>query len=137
MSAPRLLVLVVVVLLAACGGNSSTPDAGDDVQDDAAPPDAPGETPDAGIDPDAMPPPVGTVQCPLPLTPATEGSCDVSDGTGTAVVLQGNILGDGFVYLDGTVMYDEERITCVGCDCTGGGAPPAPRMRSKLSANAK
>lgn len=115
----RLHLLPLLALLAACRGGSSAPDAsgGDDVQDDAAPADAPGDVPDAGPDPDAMPPPTGVVQCPSPLPAPTEGSCDVVDGTGTAVIVQGNILGDGFVYLDGSVAYDGDRISCVGCDC--------------------
>ena len=64
--------------------------------------------------PDAMPTQV--VECPTPLPAPTTGDCDVTDGSGTAVVLQGTVLGLGTTYLDGAVVYDGDHITYVGCD---------------------
>lgn len=119
----RLLVLTTLfalLALAACGGdNAASLDARDDhdgpsIDGGDGTPDA--RTPDAGFSPDAGP--SMDVQCDTLLTSAAEGSCDVVDGTGTAVVIRGNILGDGAALLDGTVMYDGEQIACVGCDCS-------------------
>jgi cytosine/adenosine deaminase-related metal-dependent hydrolase len=107
--------LLLLALLAACGGGSSgSPDAngGDD---DAPPIDA--SVPDGSdVPPDGGEVPVGTIQCPTALAAPTEGDCNATAGTGSAVVLQGNILGNGVIYLDGSVVYDGDVITYVGCD---------------------
>jgi len=112
----------LLCLLAACGDNTpllGDDDGGDD--DDTTAPDAGPGSPDASepdASPDAGPEPSGVVQCATPLPAATEGSCDVVAGTGTAVVVRGNVLGDGVTFLDGEVLYDGDRFVCSGCDCS-------------------
>ncbi len=108
-----------LVVLPGCGDDSSeTPDG--------ASPDA--ALPDAGMT-DAMPDGgtgTVTVQCPTQLPAPSEGDCDVVDGTGTAVVVRGTVLGLGTTYLDGAVVYDGNLITYVGCDpSTAPGFPTA------------
>jgi large repetitive protein len=74
-----------------------------------------GSDPDAGID-DELPPNLEV--CATELAPASEGGCDVTSGSGSAVVIYGDVLGESAVYGNGAVMYDGEKITCVGCDCS-------------------
>src|SRR5262245_3176091 len=90
MSRHLLLTTTSLVLgLAACGRDPMP--AGDDVGDDAPSPDGGG---DPG--PDSGPPPQGVVQCETDLPAATEGTCDVASGSSdTAVVVRGDVLGDG------------------------------------------
>lgn len=120
----RRVLLIPMCVLAACGddGGSSGPDAGSvdaEVPDAETPPDAGPECPAIDPEPDpTLDPPAEVVQCTTPLPAPTEGSCDVVDGAGTAVVVRGNVLADGTTYLDGSVMYDGDRIVCVGCDCS-------------------
>jgi large repetitive protein len=122
MSLRRSVLLLIAV--AACRGGASNPDANGDDHPDGRVPDGRGPDaliPDAEVPPDGEPPPpppTGIVECEIDLPPAADGSCDVVDGTGSAVVVRGDILGDGVSFLDGTVMYDNRRIVCVGCDCS-------------------
>ncbi|MBP6628069.1 MAG: amidohydrolase family protein [Kofleriaceae bacterium] len=58
------------------------------------------------------------MQCPRTVPPATSGACDVTAGSGSAVVVRGDVLADGTVYADGEVVYDGDAIVCVGCDCS-------------------
>jgi hypothetical protein len=116
------LFLALVVGLTGCGGcGDDAPNDPDSSNPDAANPDAmePDAAPDAGPDamPDAMPTVI--VQCPTELAAPTTGECDVTAGAGTAVVLQGTVLGLGTTYFDGAVVYDGNLITYVGCDPTG------------------
>ena len=92
-------------LLFACGGGGGRADA----------PDNDGDNP-----PDASPDGQGSVviQCPTPVPAATSGTCDATAGSGTAVVIQGDVLADGTVYADGEVVYDGARFVCAGCDCS-------------------
>jgi cytosine/adenosine deaminase-related metal-dependent hydrolase len=110
--------LLLLAFLAACGGGSSgSPDANgadDDGGDDAPAIDA--SVPDSSEVPPDGEVETGIVQCPTALTAPTQGECDVAAGTGTAVVLQGNVLGLGVTYIDGAVVYDGDLITYVGCD---------------------
>ncbi len=110
------LASLYAALLAACGDNVAGSADPDGSTVDAGAGDA---SPDAG--PDA-PQPTETVQCPTPVPAATAGICDATTGTG-AVLIRGNVLGDGVNYLDGAVLYQGDRIVCVGCDC--GAAPEA------------
>jgi large repetitive protein len=112
------LTALALTALPGCRDLPGHPDAGEDV--DAPIADARPDPPDGA--PDAMPdPPGGIVECPRPLPPAGEGRCDAVPGTGSAVAVRGDVLGDGTTWLDGEVVYDGQRIVCVGCDC--GDAP--------------
>lgn len=55
--------------------------------------------------------------CDQELPEVTDGTCDSTTGSGTAVVIHGDILAEGIVYENGSVVYDGEEIVCVGCDC--------------------
>ncbi len=118
MSVIRSVLCVVIVsalgLAPACGGGSSSdPDGGSG---------------DGGVGPDATPP-SALVTCPDAVPAATSGICDATAGTGTAVLLRGTVLGDGTVYENGSVLYDGDTITCVGCDCaSAAGASTATRV---------
>jgi cytosine/adenosine deaminase-related metal-dependent hydrolase len=111
------MLLVLLVLGAACGGGDGNADA-------RPRPDAPDtETPDSSPLPDAPPPvdgepPGKIVQCPTAVPAPSAGVCDAVEGSGTAVIVQGDILADNTVYADGEVVYDGNEITCVGCDCS-------------------
>lgn len=81
-----------------------------------------------GGDPDAGPggadggdtdQPSEVVTCQDPVAPPTEGACNVTAGSSTAVLLRGTVLGRGTVYENGGVLYDGSQIQCVGCDCAG------------------
>lgn len=119
-----LLAAVLGLALVACGDNDGVggdPDGATDASEvDAGPDAAPDAATDAGVD---APPDVGVVQCPTPVPAATAGACDVVDGTGTGVLVQGNVLVHTGQYLDGAVLYQGDRIVCVGCDCAS--APEA------------
>jgi cytosine/adenosine deaminase-related metal-dependent hydrolase len=102
--------VTLVLVLAGCGGGGQTPDA-PDRPDGSGTSDAPATNPDA-------PPAMGLVQCPVPVPAPSDGVCDATAGTGSAVVLRGDILADGATYADGELVYDGEAIACVGCDCS-------------------
>jgi large repetitive protein len=59
---------------------------------------------------------------------ATAGTCDATAGSGTAVVVRGNILGPDHIFLDGEVLYDGDRIVCTGCDCSGAAGYPTAKQ---------
>jgi cytosine/adenosine deaminase-related metal-dependent hydrolase len=107
--------LLTLLAVAACGDNSDAP-SGD--PDAASAPDA-GTTPDAN-EPEPPPPPPfdGEVKCERTVPRPDTGICTATAGTGTAVVVRGNILADGGEGLDGEVLYDGDTIVCVGCDCS-------------------
>src|SRR5437660_12110627 len=97
----RRLFVLTFTLAAACGGKGGS-----------NPADAPVTNPDAPItNPDAMM--SGVVQCPTAVPAPTDGTCDATAGTGTAVIVRGDVLGDGVVYKDGGVVYDGDAITYV------------------------
>jgi len=62
-------------------------------------------------------PPLNIEVCEQDLSPPSEGVCDVVAGSGTATVIHGDVLGEGVIYENGSVVYDGTEITCVGCDC--------------------
>jgi hypothetical protein len=107
--------LLTLLAVAACGDNSDVP-SGD--PDAASAPDA-GTAPDAN-EPEPPPPPPfdGEVKCERTVPRPDTGICTATAGTGTAVVVRGNILADGGEGLDGEVLYDGDTIVCVGCDCS-------------------
>ena len=71
---------------------------------------------DAGTD---EPPPLNIEVCEQQLAPPTEGACNVTAGSGTATIIHGDVLAEGVIYENGSVVYDGTEITCVGCDCEG------------------
>ncbi|WP_428267460.1 thrombospondin type 3 repeat-containing protein [Haliangium sp.] len=70
---------------------------------------------------DAMPAPdANTVEaCGADIPAAQNGTCEVTAGTGTALLLRGDVLGSDTVYESGEVLVDDGRIVCAGCDCSG------------------
>ena len=56
--------------------------------------------------------------------PPSTNTCDVTAGTGTVVLLKGNVLTASTVFQGGQVAYDTStgKISCVGCDCTAAAA---------------
>ena len=91
--------LIVVAALSGC--RSSDSEAG----------------PDAGTDDNQKP--LNIEVCAQSLPSVVDGVCDVASGTGSAVVIHGDVLGEGVIYENGSVVYEGQKITCVGCDCSG------------------
>ena len=113
---------VSLFAFAACGGNSSSaiaiePDL------DAGPADVDsGTSRDSGTDSGTggTVTGAGVVSCSRTLPEPLAGSAcaAVTAGSGTSVILRGDVLGPTDVYENGEVVYDESgRITCAGCDC--------------------
>lgn len=78
---------------------------------------------DSGPTPDAMSEPDGgqsatVVRCDEPVPMPTDGICAATPGTGSAILLRGDVLGAGTVYEGGSVLIDGNAIACVGCDCS-------------------
>jgi hypothetical protein len=107
--------LLTLLAIAACGDNANP--GGDP---DAAPDAGPDTTPDAAPDAEPPPPPPfdGEVKCERTVPRPETGICTTTAGTGTAVVVRGNVLADGGEGLDAEVLYDGDTIVCVGCDCS-------------------
>lgn len=113
----HLLALGTLALAVATGcGDNLNPagDDGDGTQPDAGsgPPDAGGGEPDAGGE--------RIITCEGAIPAPTEGSCDVTPGEGSAVLLRGTVLGLDAVYENGGVLYQDGSIICTGCDCGQG-----------------
>ncbi len=75
------------------------------------------DTTDTGEDP--PPPPEGeVVDCrnEIPAAPAGE-VCDVTAGSGGATLIRGTVLSGQTIYETGTMLIEDGRISCVGCDC--------------------
>ncbi len=100
----------VTVALAAAGcGDNLGPAGGAGSDADAGPGDDDGGgEPDGGMS--------SIITCPEAVPAASEGSCDVTAGDGTAVLLRGTVLGRDVVYENGAVLYDGTQIVCTGCD---------------------
>lgn len=59
------------------------------------------------------------VDCQNPaLTPASEGTCSVKKGSGSGVLLLGDVLAPSTLYKNGQVLIEGKKIVCVGCDCS-------------------
>ncbi len=75
------------------------------------------EAADAGVDtPDGAPPEMEV--CANDIPAVSEGTCSVTPGSGSAVVMYGDVLGEDTIYGNGMVMYEGTTISCVGCDCS-------------------
>lgn len=69
------------------------------------------------------------VACPDKVPAATTGICDITAGTGSAILLRGNVLSPTGVVTDGSVLIDGNAIVCVGCDCA---AEPAAADATRI-----
>ena len=105
---PSALLLLASALAAAPACSTRRGDGGD-----------PGTSPDAGPGGSGGDggPTSEVVVCPEPVPAPTEGACDVHPGTGDAVLLRGTVLGRGVVFENGGVLYEGNKISCVGCGC--------------------
>ncbi len=97
---------LVLFSIAALGSSACRSDDGD------GPDDKPDGGTTGGTGPDNL------EVCAQTLPAVTDGVCDTTAGSGSAVVIHGDVLADGIVYENGTVMYDGQEIVCVGCDCS-------------------
>ncbi len=62
------------------------------------------------------------------MTPLPSGTCEVTGGAGTDIVIAGDVLGPHTIFRGGEVVVDGTGvIVCVGCDCDGM-APDATRV---------
>jgi large repetitive protein len=60
-----------------------------------------------------------TVKCPnAAMTPPTTGTCSVTKGTGTALLIRGEILAPGKILQNGHLLIDSGKIVCSDCDCS-------------------
>ena len=60
------------------------------------------------------------VDCMTDLQPPAEGTCEVTSGGSSGMVLRGNVLAPETTYRGGEVLIDASgAIQCVGCDCSG------------------
>src|SRR5262249_52772693 len=133
--------IVLALAAAACGGrkNDSPQDSGPGTGTGTGGGTGTGSGTGTGGEPDAsLPdaqtaPPHGLVSgvtpCPTPAPAPAHGARDATAGTGTAVLIRGDVLGDGVVYKDGGVLYDGDTIIYVGCDYAG---QPAAATASKV-----
>ncbi len=56
--------------------------------------------------------------CERTLTPPAAGDCEIQAGTGSATIIRGNVIGRTEGFEHGEIVFDNERIQCVGCDCS-------------------
>ena len=56
--------------------------------------------------------------CPRTLPGVSSGTCDVSIGTGSATLIQGDVFLEGGLLTNAEVLIDGEAIVCTGCDCS-------------------
>ncbi|MBW2733240.1 MAG: amidohydrolase family protein [Deltaproteobacteria bacterium] len=105
----------LLVFAVACGDDSTSPsDAGPDAIHDGIGVDSlggEGVIPQDGGG-------VTTVTCPgeAPPTPSV-GTCGITAGSGSAVLLRGTVIAPDKVYENGQVLLQGTKILCVGCDC--------------------
>ncbi|MCR9164223.1 MAG: amidohydrolase family protein [Nannocystaceae bacterium] len=93
------------------GTTSVDPDTGSSTDDSDT------DTSDTGEDP-PEPPEGEVVDCrnDIPVAPAGE-VCDVTAGSGNATLIRGTVLSGQTIYETGTLLVEDGRISCVGCDC--------------------
>ncbi len=73
-------------------------------------------TPEETIEPDAGVGPTGKeIVCENVVK--ADDECSVTKGTGTAVALMGDVVGETDVFIDGIVLIENNEIVCSGCDC--------------------
>lgn len=115
----RLTWLLALALATACtDGGSADKDGADGSDgvdtDDTEPGDTglPGDTDEPGLSDEV------TVEVcdDAPARPAS-GLCEVTPGSGDALLVQGIILGIDTTWEGGSVLIEGDEITCVGCDC--------------------
>ena len=74
-----------------------------------------------GTDTDVDPPPptdAEVVECDNEIPAAPRGQvCGVTAGSGNATLIRGDVLAGQTLYDAGTVLIEDDRIVCVGCDC--------------------
>jgi cytosine/adenosine deaminase-related metal-dependent hydrolase len=110
-----LLTATSLIFITACSDDTTQPpadlgldagDAGTDAAGDGALP-GDGSTP------------AKVVTCNNPaLTPPAKGTCSVTKGTGTGLLLAGTVLAPDTIYENGRVLVVGTKIACVGCDCS-------------------
>jgi hypothetical protein len=109
-----LLTAASLIIITACSDDTTppTPDAGLDAAADGAADGALDSSGDASN-------PGKVVTCNNPaLTPPVKGTCSVTKGTGSGLLLAGTVLAPDTVYENGRVLVVGTKITCVGCDCS-------------------
>lgn len=108
----------VIFALPAAMFMACTDDLPSDTDDTGSDTDIIDDTDDTDTDTDTGEPtdwPDGFEDCGIALPTPAEGLCEVEEGTGSAVVLRGMVLGYEKVYVSGSVVVDGERIADVGC----------------------
>lgn len=86
-------------------GGSSSDESGTDTDGDPPPP--------------PPPPPEGeVVECDNDIPAAPDGAvCGATAGDGNATLIRGTVLAGQTIYETGTLLIEDGRIACVGCDC--------------------
>lgn len=115
--------------VAGCGGiqdPTETPSATPTQEVTPSPTPGPQETPTATATPTEVTPTPGSegnTVCET-LAPLSSGTCSVS-GSGTSILIKGNVLRPGEVLEGGQVLVDSAgNITCTGCDCASQASNP-------------
>ncbi|MEO1576555.1 MAG: thrombospondin type 3 repeat-containing protein, partial [Pseudomonadota bacterium] len=57
--------------------------------------------------------------CPRTLPAVSSGTCDVSTGSGSATLIQGDVFLETGLLTNAEVLIDNGDIVCTGCDCSG------------------
>jgi len=108
----RAVLLVAITIAAACGSHGSNT-GGDGGNSGSG---------DGGMPPVADAPMATDMTC-ATLPPVSSGTCAVTAGSATSLLLEGEVLTPGTVYHGGQVAINSSTgaITCVGCNCAAGG----------------
>ena len=65
-----------------------------------------------------MTPPMMSGACPRTLPVVSSGTCDVTAGIGSAMLIQGDVLLETGLLTNAEVLFDDGDIICTGCDCS-------------------